>query len=316
MSGILFANRSSSWIGVAGVPADLVSGLRFSYSLENPDPGVLSGRAAWIFDRTAFDVQPDTMTISIPPGRANSFEFTLKALRATVTPESLPRLEFNLISGKRHYTFQREIFFLSRLEAPFRPEPAVIDGGLEDWAGVPVLGLTAAGVPEAKVRAFHDGGNLYVTAAVPTPPVAEGTDPIFRDDLQIGISERLTDTEFGPERLRLGFLRAGRAVEVKDRTPGRATGDVLPGVRGAFREDKDVTTYEIAIPTILLKQVKAKERGRLVINLSYFLPDGGPVGSAMAESKPNSFAYQVQFGGSNDLSPVHYIELFLEPPVE
>ncbi len=316
MSGILFSNRSSSWIGVAGVPADLVSGLKFSYSLENPDPDVLSGRAAWMFDRTAFDVQPDTMTISIPPGRVNSYAFTLKALRGSVSPESLPRLEFNLVSGKRRYTFQREIFFLSRLEAPLRPGPAVIDGGLEDWAGVPVLGLTAAGVPEAKVRAFHAGGNLYLTATVPTPPVAEGTDPYFRDDLQIGISERLTDTEFGPERLRLGFLRAGRAVEVKDRTPGRTTGDVLPGVRGACREDKDVTTYEIAIPTVLLKPVKAQERGRLVINLSYFLPDGGPRSSAMAEPRPNSFAYQVQFGGSSDLSPVHYIEMFLEPPVK
>jgi hypothetical protein len=313
MSGILFANRSSSWIGVAGVPADLVSGLKFSYSLENPDPDVLSGRAAWRFDRMAFDVQPDHVTISIPPGRTDAFEFTLKVLQTPVSPPSIPRLEFSLVSGKRHYTFQREIFFLSRLETPFRPGPPVLDGKLEDWAGVPVLGLTAAGVPEAKVRAFHDSGDLYLAVSVPTPLAAEGTDRFFRDDLQVGISERLTDTEFGPDRIRLGFMRAGNTTEVKDRTPGHKAEDVPAGVRGACRDDKDLTTYEIAVPTVLLKQVKAKERGRLVINLSFFLPDGGSGGSAMAAPRPNSFAYQVQFGGGNDLSPVHYIELILEP---
>jgi hypothetical protein len=238
----------------------------------------------------------------------------MKALQIPVPIQSLPRLEFSLVSGKRHYLFQREIFFLSRLEAPSRLEPPAIDGSLMDWADMPALGLAAAGVPEATIRAFHDGENLYLAATVPTPPVAAATDPFFNDELQVGIGERLNDTEFGPDAIRLGFGRAGHTVEVKDRTPGRKAGDTLPGVRSACREDKDVTTYEIAVPIGLLKHVKARERGRLVINLSYLLPDGGVGGPGMAEPRPNSFAYQVQFGGGNDLSPVHYIELFLEPP--
>jgi hypothetical protein len=314
MTGILFANRSSSWIGVGGGPEELVAGLTFSCSLENPDPEALSGHTAWMFDREAFDVQPDTIAISIPPGRAGTFQFNLKALRAPVLPESLPRLEFNLAAGKRHYTFEREIFFLSRLDAPFRAEPPAIDGALEDWVGAPVLVLAAEGIPEVKVRTFHDGQDLYLAVTVPTPPVAEGMDPFFRDDLQVGFSERLSDTEFGPDRLRIGFLRAGQKIEVKDRTPGRTVGDALPGVRGACREEKDLTIYEIAIPTVLLERMKAGKSGRLVLNLSYFLPDGGSGGSAAAEPRPNSFAYQVQFGGGNDLSPAHYIELFLKPP--
>jgi Calcineurin-like phosphoesterase len=315
MTGILFANRSSSWIGLGGGPEDLAAGRTFSYSLENPDPEVLTGSASWSFDRSTFDVKPDTVDVTIPPGGTGRYQFTLKALRAPVTAESLPRLAVSLIAGRRHYTFQRDIFFLSRLEAPLQPQPAVvIDGGLEDWAGLPMLALTAAGVPEARVRAVHDGQDLYLAVTVPLPAAAEGTDPFFQDDLQFGFGERLSDTEFGPDRLRLGFTRNGQAVEVKDRTPGRSAGDAIAGVRGAFRRNGDLTTWEIAIPEDLLKRVKAAEKGRLVLNLTSFLPDAGSAGPMPTSPRPNSFAYQVQFGGGNDLSPAHYLEVVLERP--
>jgi hypothetical protein len=314
MTGILFANRSSSWIGVDGGPDDLAAGRSFSYSLENPDPEVLTGRATWSFDRSAFDVTPDTIAIDIPPGAKGKYQFSLKALQTPVPPRSLPRLQFSVAAGKRRYAFERSIFFLSRLEAPVRPKPPTIDGELGDWAGVPVLVLNAAGVPEAKVRAFHDGQDLYFAITVPTPPGAEGTNPFFRDELQVGFGERLTDTEFGPDRLRLGFLRAGQTLETMDRTPGRSAGDAIPGVRGAFRTDGELTTYEIAVPDALLRRVEAGRNGRLVVNLSYFLPDSGPGGAASVHPRPNSFAYQVQFGGGDDLSPAHYLEVVLERP--
>jgi len=313
MSGLLFADRSSSWLGLGADAAELGSGLKFSCSLENPDPDLLSGRATWNFDPAAFDVRPDRVAIHIPPGGAGTFKFTLKTLQARSSLPSLPRLEFNLVSGRRRYTFQREILFLSPLAASFRPRAPALDGRLEDWAGVPPLELPAGGVPEATVRALHDGEHLYLAFTVPAPPAAEGVDPFFRDDLQVGIAERLTATEFGPDRIRLGFVRAGLPGEARDRTPGHKPGDVLPGVRGACRTDKDQTTYEIAVPAVLLERVKAREGGWLVLNLSYFVPEAESAGPATAEARPNSFSYQVRFGGGNALSPVHFIELFLEP---
>jgi hypothetical protein len=315
MSGLQFAERSSSRIGIGGDPAALVSGVKLSCSLENPFHDALSGRAAWDFDRTAFDVQPDSIAIDVAPKGADTFEFTLKALQAPLSPEPLPQLEFRLVSEKRHYVFQREILFLNRLTAPFRSRPPLLDGKLEDWAGVPLLQLSAAGgpsVPKASVRAFHDGEDFYLAVTVPTPTRVEAADPYFRDDLQVGMNERINDTAFGPDRVRLGFTRAGLAVEAKDRTPGHKAGEVLPGVRGVCLEDKGQTIYEIAFPVALLNRVKAEEAGRFVLNLSYFVPEGESRGLAAAEPRPNSFSYQVRYGGGNALSPVHFVELFLE----
>jgi len=195
----------------------------------------------------------------------------------------------------------------------------VLDGKLEDWAGVPLLQLPAAGVPgvpEATVRAFHDGEDFYLAVTVPAAPRVEAADPYFRDDLQVGMGERINDTEFGPDRIRLGFTRAGLVAEAKDRTPGHKAGEVIPGVRGACLADNDLTTYEIAVPAALLKRVKAREAGRFVLNLSYSIPEGESGGLAAAEPRLNSFSYQVRFGGGNALSPVHFIELFLEPPAQ
>ena len=313
MSGLQFSERSSSRIGIGGDPAELLSGLKLSYSLENPYLDPLSGRAVWSFDRTAFDAQPDNISIHIPPKGTNTFEFTLKALQTPVSLQSLPRLEFRLASERRQYIFQREILLLSRLTAPALPGPPVLDGKLEDWPGAPLLQLHS-GVPEATVRAFHDGEDLYLAVTVPTPMRIEAADPYYRDDLQIGLSERVNETEFGPDRVRLGFAQAGLAVETKDRTAGHKPGDAPPGVRGAFLSDKDSTTYEIAVPAVLLKRVKAKEAGRFVLDLSYFVPEGESGGLAAAEPSPNSFSYQVRFGGGNALSPAHFIELLLEPP--
>jgi len=312
MGGLLFAEKNSSWIGLARDPADLVPGLKFSVSLDNPYQEFLIGHAVWNFDRAAFDVRPEKIEVRIPPEGTKAFEFTLKALEDRIPLQSLPRLEFNVASGGRHHQFQREILFLSQMKAPFRSELPALDGKIEDWAGVPSLEFRAAGRPEAAVRAFHDGENLYLAVTVPAPKAAGTTDPSFRDDLQIGIVDRLSDTDFGPDQIRLGFARAGLVAEARDRTPGHKPGDVLPGVKGACQTDKDMTTYEIIVPAVLLKRLKAKEGGRLVLNLSYFVPEGESRAPSTTEPSPNSFSYQVRFGGGDALTAVHFIELLLE----
>jgi hypothetical protein len=73
-----------------------------------------------------------------------------------------------------------------------------------------------------------------------------------------------------------------------------------------------MTTYEIIVPAVLLKRLKAKEGGRLVLNLSYFVPEGESRAPSTTEPSPNSFSYQVRFGGGDALTPVHFIELLLE----
>jgi hypothetical protein len=129
------------------------------------------------------------------------------------------------------------------------------------------------------------------------------------DDLQVGIASLLSDAEFGHDLIRLGFSHT--SSEAKDRAPGRKAGTTVPGVRVVCNTTAGRATYEIAIPARLLKPIRTTAATRLVLNLSFPLPDDGPGSAEPAEPNPNSFAYQVRYG-ADELVPVHFVELLLD----
>jgi hypothetical protein len=134
----------------------------------------------------------------------------------------------------------------------------------------------------------------------------------FRDDLQIGIAARLSDTDFGGDLIRLGFACTGQAAEVRDRTPGHKTGATVPTAKSACTAESDRTSFEIAVPYRLLRPLKIGEENRLILNLAFPMPDGEADAEEPADPRLNSRSYQVRYGG-DPLVPVHFVELILEP---
>ena len=157
-----------------------------------------------------------------------------------------------------------------------------------------------------------DAANLYLAIAVPIAK-AEEEELGFRDDLQIGLARRLRNTDFGPDFLRLGFS-CGTA-EARNRTAGRKAEGAVPGVRSTGRTEGGQTSYEIAIPLRLLKHPKAGTESRLILDLSFPVPDDGADAAEPLDPSANTFAYRVRYG-NDSLVPVHFVELTLErrPP--
>jgi len=312
MGGLVFADRNCSTIGLDTGSPDLRTGVRCSVSLTNPYLEVLTGEAAWNLGPGGSSVEPPRIPFQISPGETHHLSFTLKLLQAAVPNQSLPRLEFTVVAGKRHHRFYREVLFLPKVLTRYRPVPPVLDGRLEDWGGVPPHRLGNGVNHDAEVRAVHDEKTLYLAVAVPATKAAVSDESAVRDDLQIGIAGRLSDTDFGADLIRLGFTCTGQAVEARDRTPGRRAEATVPAVKGACRKAGDRTNFEIGVPSRLLKSLKTGEKSRLVLNLAFPVPDEEPDAQEPADPALNSVSYQVRYGG-DPLVPVHYVELILEP---
>ncbi len=309
MGGLQFADQHASRIGISSSAPDLRAGVPCSVALDNPYQGFLSGKAEWAVDASAFDVQPKSISVRLPPGGRQSWTFTLKPLKDTVLLQSLPRLEFDVSAGGRRLRFHRDAFFLQTIRAPYRAAPPVLDGRLVDWDGIPLQRLGEASKPGAELRAARDAEALYLAVTVPVVKSQEEDEAAFADDLQVGIAGRQNDTEFGHDLLRLGFNHA--SGEAKDRAPGRKTGTTVPGVRMVCNTAADRTTYEIAVPVRLLRPLRTSGPSRLVVNLSFPLPADGAETAEPAEPNPNSFAYQIRYG-ADELVPVHFVELLLD----
>ena len=104
------------------------------------------------------------------------------------------------------------------MNTPYRATVPGLDGKLADWEGLPVLRLGDGSQPEAQLRSAYDGENLYLALSVPAVDAAEAKESGFSDEVQIGMAERLSDTDFGGDILRLGFN--SDSSEARDRTPG------------------------------------------------------------------------------------------------
>lgn len=312
MGGLLFADKSTSRIGLVKGSQDLKAGIRCSITLTNPFPEPLQGKATWSLDPGAFSVQPSSLSVFIPAGGTQSSTFALTSARDAVPLQSLPWLEFNLVSGRRHLRFHREVLLLRDLRAPYRTAPPVLDGRLDDWGEPLPLRLSEGSQADAQVRAAHTKDTLFLALIVPRVTAPEGDQDAFRDDLQIGLARRFNATDFSADLARLGISRTGATIEAIDRTPGHKMGTRVTDIKGAWRTDARQTVYEIMIPSHFLRLLKVGRAGSLILNLSFPMPEEEPDAQGLEEPSLNSFAYLVRYG-SDALVPVHFIELILDP---
>ena len=213
MGGLQFAARNVSRIGIKRGSGDLMDGVSFSVSINNPYQETLLGQAAWVMDASAFSVEPKEVSLEILPGGKQQHQFTLKALKDNVILASLPRLEFNVAAGGHRHRFHREVRFLEEMSTPYRRTGPLLDGQLADWEGIPALRLGQDPKLGAELRTRYDGVTLYLAVTIPTVRAAEEEELGFKDDLQIGMAHGLSDTDFGADFLRLGVnqYRAGGA---------------------------------------------------------------------------------------------------------
>lgn len=309
MGGLQFADRNVSRIGIQRNTQDLKTGVPLTVSVANPDPETLTGQAEWVVDASAFSVQPQRVLLQIPGEGTGQYHFTLKALQDTVALQSLPRLEFNVVSGGTRRQFRREVRFLQELSTPWRETAPVLDGRLADWSNVPALELDEGSAPGAALQSGYDAQNLYLALTVPAFETAEAKELGFSDEVQIGMARRLSDTDFSSDLLRLGFNSG--TPEAVDRTPGPKTGAVLPGAKSVCRTEGQQTIYEITIPLRLLKNLKAGAGSRLVLDLSFPVPGSGTGTNEPPDPGVNTFSYRIRYG-SDSLVPVHFVELNLE----
>jgi hypothetical protein len=306
MGGLQFAARNVSWIGIDRDTRNLRTGVTFSVSVKNPYPSVLSGHATWLLDASAFSVEPQSVSLEIPVGETRPHTFALKALRDTATLQSLPRLEFDVVAAGKHHRFHREVRLVQSIKTPYRAAAPLLDGNLDDWKDVPVLKLSEPSQPESELRSCYDARNLYLTLTVPKFDADEAKESGFSDEIQLGMARRLSNTDFGGDLLRLGFN--SDSPEAKDRTPGHKPEAAIRGASSFCRTDRERTIYEITLPLQLLKNFKAGEGSRLVLDLSFPVPESGRPNLEPTEPNVNSFSYRVRYG-NDSLVPVYFVEL-------
>ena len=283
------------------------TGAEFSVSLRNPYADFLTGKAEWVYDASAFKVEPAGATVEVSPGGTQVYQFTLQALKDAATLQSLPRLEFNVMAGGRRRRFHRELLMVQKAATPYQRVAPTLDGQLGDWTGIPALTLSNRSNAEAQLRTLHTEETLYLAVSIPTVKDVEEDESVVVDDLQIGLARRLDGTSFSGDFLRLGFSLGKHGA--RNASPGHDTEALVPGVKSASVIEGDKTTYEIAIPLRLLRHVKAGPEGGLVLNCSFRAPDGA--GTEPLQPLPNTFAYRVRYGG-DALLPVYFVELSLE----
>ncbi len=308
MGGLQFADRNSSRIGLKRGSKELTEGVALSVVLNNPYREFMTGKATWLFDASAFEVEPRSVSLTIPAGGTQVESFQFRALRETATLQSLPRLEFDVLAGGHRHRFSHEVRFLDQVDSPFRRSPPQLDGDLQEWGQAATLTLNQGSSIQAEVRSCYGRENLYFAITVPTVVPQEDASS---DDLQIGIARRLSETAFGSDFLRLGFNHG--SAEARNRTPSQKRAAVVPGVRSASRRTAEQTLFEIAIPLRLLRHIRPDAENRPVVDLSYRVPANGHPDSEPANPRVNSFSYRVRYG-VDALVPVYFVELNLGRP--
>jgi hypothetical protein len=311
LGGLEFADKHATRVGLRRAGHEVGRGVDFSITLDNPYPVGLNGSAAWSVDSSVFAVEPASVAVRVGPRGTQRFGFRLKALKESASLQSLPRLEFQVASGAWRHRFHREVIFLEEWMTPWRAVAPAVGSGREVWGPVRALALSDAVKPPPEVRALHDGKNLWLAVSVPSRKAdEEDEESAFPDALQIGVAGRSGPTEFGRDVLRLGLSGAGASFQMRDRTPRGKPASLDSGVKGAGVVDGDRTTYELSIPLSLLGAAKPKAGDRLVLNLSFRLPEKEAEPGQAGEPAVNSFSYQVRYGGEG-LVPLHFVELVL-----
>ncbi len=305
MGGLQFASRHVSRIGIKLGATGLSADIPFTVSIENPYPDSLSGGAQWLLDESEFQVEPRAVEIHIPSKSRHAYDFHLHALHAAANLESLPRLEFNVVSGGKRHRFHREVRVLDPVRTQFRAKPPLIDGDLADWEDVSPLNFGHVGF--ASLRTAYDDQNLYFAITTPACDSAEATETRFPDMLQIGMARGQSPTDFGGDLLRLGFDFGSQTL--LNRTSGLRTPTAVPGARSAFRVAGGRAVYEFSLPLRLLKGMHAGPGHTVVADVSFPITEN----DIEVDSEPpaNTFSYRVRFG-NDSLVPVYFVELSFE----
>ena len=162
---------------------------------------------------------------------------------------------------------------------------------------------------EAELRSGYDATNLYLALTVPKFDAGEAKELGFSDEVQIGMARRLNDAEFSSDLLRMGWN--ADLKQAMDRTPGMKTGAILNGTTSACRTEGQQTTYELAIPLRLLKKLNVEAGSRLILDLSFPVPEDASEAKAVATPPVNTFSFRVRYG-SDSLAPVYFVKLNLE----
>ena len=310
MGGFLFAEQNTTRIGIVQGSQDLKQGMQFGINLVNPYPETLSGSATWNFDPNQFEIAPRDCSIHVQPGETARLPFTVRLLRDNLELDAMPWVRFDLAAGTSRQRFHRVLLLLQSLSAGFRVTPPVIDGSLDDWAGLPTLEV-GSGASAAILRAAHGPDTLYLAIDVPVSDEPLSDDSVFSDELQVGFAHRRGDTDFGGETLRIGVESSAGGPQVGDRTPGHVFGAPLTAVKTAVSRTGGRKTFEIAIPYALLSRSDTGVMTSIVLSLSYPLPASATGSGNQSEPSPNSLAYQVRYGG-DVLVPAHFVDLVLE----
>jgi hypothetical protein len=306
MGGLQLADKHSSRIGIDAGELALGTGLKFQVSFSNPYPEPLTGRAEWVFDEAVFSVEPRSIALELSPGENQQRAFVLKPLKRSAELVSLPRLEFQVMSGGHRRQFHRDVLWVRKLGAPSVRSAPSIDGLLTDWQGIPKLRLGGRPGASAEIQTAHDGENFYLAVKVPSEKRSEAEESAFPDGLQIGFARRLGATEFTSDFLRLGLSAEGH--EAKNRTPGHKGDGTVTGIRVAHSSDGGDTVYELGIPLRPLKPSRPGREGGLILNLSFPVVEAEAGGAEGLEPAANTFQYQVRYG-SAELVPVYFLEV-------
>jgi hypothetical protein len=272
--------------------------------VENPYKEMLVGKAAWLIDTSAFLVEPASIAVQIPAGGRQQYGFCLTSLKETMLLAALPQLEFNVTSEGRRHRFHREVRLVQETRTPFRTTARLLDGDLSNWEGIPVLWLD-----QAELRSCYDHEALCLAVSIPAFDAAEAMELGFTDQLQIGMSPSVSETDFGPDLLRLGLDSSSR--EARDRTPGHTSKLGVPGIKCISCERNGQNIYQIVIPLRLLKGLKPRPSKRILLDVSFLVPE--PEANAQTpQPNVNSLSYRVRYG-SDSLVPVYFVELNLSP---
>ncbi len=180
---------------------------------------------------------------------------------------------------------------------------------MPDWGLVPVLRLGEGSAMAAGLRSGYDATNLYLALTVPKFDSGEAKELGFSDEVQIGMARWLNDRAFSSDLLRMG-LNAD-LKQAMDRTPGMKAAAILNGTTSACRTQGQQTTYELAIPLRLFKRLNVEAGGRLMLDLSFPVPEEVSEAKAVAAPGVNTFSFRVRYG-SDSLAPVYFVELNLE----
>jgi len=309
MGGLQFAARNVSRIGLKQDVRSFQTGWPLNVAVKNPYATELTGSAAWLWDASAFSIQPTNVALAIPAEATHTYSFTLTALRPVATLSSLPQLEFNVLSEGTRRRFHREVRFLQTGKAAYQRSPPSLDGSVAEWASLPSLRLGGSSEPEAAFRSCYDDQNLYLALEIPRSDEDEAKESGFSDEIQIGFARPSSETEFGNDFLRLGLN--SDAPGACNRTPGRKAEAVLPGVKIACRTEARRKTYEVSVPLRLLRHPKTGPGRRLILDLSFPVPEREVEAPPLPEPAPNSYSYRVRYG-NDSLVPVYFVELNLE----